>query len=189
MPKKGSEIDAKAGEIRLSLKNAAPGTCFAAFGVFMIVVMLIQGNPEKKVIKTQTKEVISQEVTWRSDDEIILTAMTRGRKLEQAGEFKEAIKAYVDPLKNGDLSLKEVVGLLRAISTVYLKQNRQDEAYAYASFAYQVDPSNAEGLVLIARIQFHRGKNDEAIKAISEAARIDPSFIIERDQMKEKMKP
>ena len=186
MPKEGSEIDAKAGEIRLSLKNAAPGTCFAALGVFMIVAMLVQGNPEMRVLQVQTKGGTRWEVTWRSDGEDVLAAITRGQKHEQAGRLEEAIISYADPIKNGNLSMKEATGPLRAIAAVYLKQDRHDEAIAYASLAYHVDPDNANGLALIAQIQFHRGKHEEAIEAISEAARIDPAFIAQRDRMKEK---
>jgi tetratricopeptide (TPR) repeat protein len=185
MPQNGSELDAKAGEIRLSLRNAAPGTCFATLGAFMIIAMLVQGNPEKRELQVPTKEGTRREVTWRSGNEDIFVAIARGRKLEQDGLLAEAIKAYADPLKNGNLSLKEATGPLRAISAVYLKQDRHDEAIAYASLAYQIDPDNAEGSALIARIQLRRGQHEEAINAISHAARIDPAFIAERDRMKE----
>ncbi len=184
MPKEGSEIDAKAGEIRLSLKNAAPGTCFAALGVFMIVAMLVQGNPGKKVLEVPTKEGTRREVTWRSDGEDIFAVIARGQKLEQAGRLDEAIKAYADPLKDGNLAMKEATGPLRSIAAVYLKQDRHDEAMAYASLANQVDRENANGLALIARIQFRRGNYKEAVDAISEAARTDPTFIDERDRLK-----
>ncbi|MCW5205025.1 hypothetical protein VU02_03775 [Desulfobulbus sp. N2] len=48
MPQSGSDIDAKGGQIRLTIKNAAPGTCFALVGLAMILAMLAQGNPERK---------------------------------------------------------------------------------------------------------------------------------------------
>ena len=185
MPKDGSEIDATAGEIRLSLKNAAPGTCFATLGVLMIVAMLVQGNPEKREFQVSTSEGKRQEVFWRSSNEEILETMKRGQELEQDGRLDEAIKAYAYPLKNPSLSLREATGLLRAIATVYLKQDRLDEAIAYASLAYQIDQHHAEGLALISKIQLRRGKSEEAFKAITEAAQINPIFVPERDRLKE----
>jgi len=185
MPKEGSDIDAKAGEIRLSIKNAAPGTCFATFGVVMIVAMLIQGNPERRELQVPTKEGIRREVTWRSDSEDVSASIMHGQKLEQAGRLEEAIKAYAEPFKNDNLSIKETSDPLRAIAAVYLKQDRHDEAIAYASLAYQIDPNNAEGLALISKIQLRRGKSEEAFKAITEAAQINPIFVPERDRLKE----
>jgi len=184
MPKIGSEIDAQAGEIRLTLKNAAPGTCFAALGVLMIVAMVIQGNPEKKIVEVITKEGTRRETTYRSNDKNILAAINSGKKLEQAGRLDEATKAYAAPLNDGNLPLKDAADPLKAIAAVYLRQDRYDEAIAYASLAFQVDQANSNVLALIARIQFRRGKYEEAIEAISEAARNNPTFIAERDRMK-----
>ena len=42
----GTSVDAKIGEVNISLKNAAPGTVFALFGAIIIVVMLFQKPPE-----------------------------------------------------------------------------------------------------------------------------------------------
>ena len=46
MPEGRTDAEVAAGDIRLSLKNAAPGTIFALFGASTIMVMLIQGSPE-----------------------------------------------------------------------------------------------------------------------------------------------
>jgi tetratricopeptide (TPR) repeat protein len=186
MPKEGSEIDAKAGQVRLSLKNAAPGTCFAALGVIMIFAMVVQGNPEKRIEEVPTKGGSSRKVTWRSDGEDVSPAMARGRRLEQAGRLNEAILAYAEPLKNGDLPLNVATQPLRAIAAVYLKQNRLEEAIAYSLLAYQVDPDDADGLALTARIQEGRGKHAEAINYISQAARIDNAYTAERDRLKQR---
>jgi hypothetical protein len=43
---KGSDVDAKIGASRLTLKNAAPGTCFAFFGAILISIMVATGKPE-----------------------------------------------------------------------------------------------------------------------------------------------
>lgn len=183
MQMKGSDFDAQAGEVKLSLKNAAPGTTFAALGIIMIIVMLMKGIPEIKVSELPTKEGLHREVSLRSNGQNILIAITRGGEYEQVGRLDEAIKAYAEPLKDSALSLKDATAPLRAIARVYLKQGRLEEASAYASLSFQIDPDNAECSALIARINLRSGKHDEAIDAISNAARIDPSFIPERNQM------
>lgn len=186
MPKNGSEIDANAGEIRLSLKNAAPGTCFAVLGVLAIALMIVQGNPELKMVQIQNKDRNQIELTWRSDSQDIYAAMNSGKAHEAAGRLGEAIRAYAKPFDGGRLSLLEAATPLRAISGVFLTQQRLDEAIAYARLAIQVDPENAGGLALIARIQSQRGKHQEAFEAISKAARIDSAFVEERDRMLER---
>jgi len=185
MPREGSDVDAQAGEIRLTLKNAAPGTCFAAFGVFMIITMLVQGNPEYRLSDIASKEGTRREVNFRSENGDVSAALKRGGKLEATGQLDEAIKAYAEALINGKLPMLKAAGPLRAIAAVYHKQGRHDEAIAYARLTYQIDPDNASGLALIARIQISRGNHEEAIKAISRAADIEPAFVAERDRMKE----
>jgi len=185
MPGKGSEIDAQAGAVRLTLKNAAPGTIFAALGAFMIVAMLVQGNPEKKIVETETKEGTRRETTFRSEDADLESALLKGDQYENTDQLIDAVQAYAVPLKDPALPLGRAAGPLRAIAGVYLKQGRWDEALAYASLSDQADPYNAPGLALIARIQLARGDRRAALDAISRAARIDPAFSEERDRIKE----
>jgi len=42
----GNAIQAEVGTLKFALRNYAPGTAFALFGVIMVSVMLAQGNPE-----------------------------------------------------------------------------------------------------------------------------------------------
>ncbi|MCP4696801.1 MAG: hypothetical protein GY862_08120 [Gammaproteobacteria bacterium] len=44
----GAEMDARFGDNHLSLKNAAPGTFFAAFGVVIVIVVLVGSPPAFK---------------------------------------------------------------------------------------------------------------------------------------------
>ena len=46
---RGAQMDATVGKTRFTLKNAAPGTCFAAFAAMIIVVMLANQPPEVKI--------------------------------------------------------------------------------------------------------------------------------------------
>lgn len=42
----GTSVDAKIVGYHFTLKNAAPGTCFAFFGVLIISIMFVSGSPE-----------------------------------------------------------------------------------------------------------------------------------------------
>jgi hypothetical protein len=59
------ELDA--GQIRLTVKNAAPGTCFALFGAAMVSVMLIQGNPELLFDRTAS-DGSAEHITLRGEE-------------------------------------------------------------------------------------------------------------------------
>jgi hypothetical protein len=41
---RGAEVSASAGGVQFTLKNAAPGTCFALFGAGIIVFMLAMAS-------------------------------------------------------------------------------------------------------------------------------------------------
>ena len=41
----GTSAEAKTGTFSLSVKNAAPGTCFALFGAALIVAMVVEAAP------------------------------------------------------------------------------------------------------------------------------------------------
>lgn len=183
MPKEGSTVDANAGNVKLSLKNAAPGTCFAALGVFLMVSMVIQGNPEQKIEEVPTPHGTQRTRTYRSDGQDMGKILAQGKTLELEGKPTEAIMVYTEPLKNGDLPLKLAIAPLRAIASVYQKQDCLREALVYALLAHQVDPKNADGLALIARIHLGLGNKEDAISYIKKAADIDHAYTDDQKRM------
>ena len=67
MPEGRTEGELDAGQIRLTVKNAAPGTCFALFGAAMVSVMLIQGNPELLFDRTAARwRCRAHHAPWRA---------------------------------------------------------------------------------------------------------------------------
>lgn len=212
MPQNGSDIDVKYREVRLTIKNASPGTILALVGLAMIVAMQIQGNPAREITRhyeknapmkneetgqkndgkqdnsdKETRVVYIEKESIRGDSEDVFTAIESGKQFEQVGQTDKAIASYTKPLKNEKLSLKDATPPLRALAAVYLKQERYDEAIAYASLAHNADQNNAEGLALMAVIELQRKKYERAVEAISRAAEIDPDFISERDEIKKKI--
>jgi tetratricopeptide (TPR) repeat protein len=128
MPKKGSDFDTKAGQVRLSFKNAAPGTCFAALGVIMILAMVIQGNPETKIAEVSTNEGQRRVKTTRSDTNDTSIAMAIGQQLEIAERHNEAIEASAESLKNGERPLVAATDSLKVVTATAVASGKKLEA-------------------------------------------------------------
>ena len=152
MPREGSDIDAAAGEIRLTLKNAAPGTCFAAFGSIIIATMIWQGNPEFSSTK-QGPDGAQSSTTMRGGDDASLPQIQRGLAMEQQGRLGEAIEAYATALTEPSQTLAEASAPLFRLAAVYHRQRRYGEALAFASLAAQVGKDRDQALALVADIE------------------------------------
>lgn len=55
MPRQHTEAGVEAGGVRLSVKNAAPGTCFALLGAAILAAMLAHGNPMFEMQRVQDR--------------------------------------------------------------------------------------------------------------------------------------
>ncbi len=137
MPEGGTHAEARAGDIRLTLKNAAPGTVFALFGAAIIVVMLIQGSPElliedvsqlsasasEKPGEDAVKRRVQLKGPW---DEAQAEARDRynaafqqGLRHQEAGEVAPAIAAYGRALSESQVSLRRAASALNQLPWLY----------------------------------------------------------------------
>lgn len=182
MPRDGSQIDAQAGEIRLSLKNAAPGTIFALFGAVIIGLMLWQGNPQAdETIKTAATDAgggtttVTRTASLRGGAEFEV-GLTTAHALAAAGQHDDAIRAFGRLLADPTLSLDDAAGPMFGIADAMLSAGRADEAHTYASIVQTVRPESAEVYHLIARIQEARGQRQNALRAMERAASLDNAY-------------
>lgn len=173
MPEGATDAEAQAGDIKLTVKNAAPGTCFAMFGALIIVVMVWQGIPELKGTKTLDRTGERTEFSLRG---------------QESGDVKAAISAYASALSNASRSLGDAVEPLTGLASVYRQQKRFDEALAYVRLAHQIRPNAAAPLVVIAQIERDRGRLDEAIRAMKHAAERDPALHSEVTELEKLLK-
>lgn len=180
----GSEIGADAGAIKLTVKNAAPGTVFATFGALLIIVMLVQGMPELNRTESAAGSEVTRALTMRGEDETVAESLARGRALERAGDADAAIRAYAGAFDGRDRRLAEIAAPLRAIAGVYQAQGRHDEAAAYAGLANEIDRDDAAGLALWAEAQHGRGETGLAIRAMERAVALDPSLAAKLDALR-----
>ncbi|WP_300672001.1 hypothetical protein [Desulfoluna sp.] len=180
----GTTVDANFGEHRFKLQNAAPGTCFALFGVVIISVMIFAGSPELtlNLINGYSQEKSSSgggedkhQMTLslrggEGEEACGLTAaIKKGRYYEERGELDNAILAYQEGLA--------LVGLpLNYLAWLYHTRGDDTKALPLARMATQLLPEEANCLDTLAEIEFDAGAYAEALSLMEKAAGINPIF-------------
>lgn len=165
MPKDGSEIDASSGEIRLTVKNAAPGTCFAALGVMLVAMLLADGLPEKtKVTERDNRGNSKIETSLRGNGDVFPIA--------NDGEIARLSKL----LQNPSLKLGEASRPLSELAKLYFQQGRVLEARSLLRLSYGASPRNTETLHLLSMVEGAIGNCEDALKSIRLASELDPSM-------------
>jgi tetratricopeptide (TPR) repeat protein len=188
-----TEFTAKLGESELSLVSAGPGLFFALFGVIVISVMIVQGNPEltlkknppqkerssEKVLKYENmprvkEEVPHMELTMRGNQDnkqSILYKMNQGMQKERDGNIDDAITLYQDALK---LSTPAMNGLAWLYAT-----ERHDQhllAKLLSNLSVELCPEEANYWDTFAEILFKEKQYRRALSAKKKAVALDPSF-------------
>jgi tetratricopeptide (TPR) repeat protein len=175
---KETTFDAKAAGLAFALKSAAPGTFFSLFGVIIISVMLVQGNPElalKSVSDAQRAAGLpeSSELTLRGgapattgkfDD-----AVQRGLEYDRKGDITKAIVSYEE-------AMTEVAAPMNQLAWDYLQQGKAESALPLARLAVQLCPGKAPFLDTLAEILFREGERGEALKWMEKAATLDSKY-------------
>ena len=189
-----TRINAQAGQIKLTLANAAPGTVFAAFGVFIITVMLFQGNPELVLKDLQVASVddlqsgsvhsvgsASLKGDGNSNNEAgkalqhFDQAYNEGVQKYRAGNIDGAITAYNRALAESEVPLGKAADVLNELAWIYREQHRIDEALALAHIATTVDQNNANAFDTLALILLDKKEYKAAEEAAEKAVNLDPA--------------
>jgi len=191
MPDGATDATAEAEGIKLSVKNAAPGTCFALFGITVIVTMLVQGNPElvlEEVAGKVEKLGVNKNATLTSDsslrtirlkgpDDAVFrfnTHLETGFRLENSGDINGARSAYAKALSESEVSLRYSSSALNQVAWGYLQQQRFEEALAISRITAIVDPQNPVYCDTLSQIQLARGEIEEAIQWAEKAVSLAP---------------
>ncbi len=197
MPESRTDSEFQAGEIRLTVKNAAPGTCFALFGAVMVSVMLIQGNPEL-LLDRKTSDGSDQRITLRGEDPSPVAAAA----MNSTG-FRHYVDGILDGSKNVDAAIDEQAQVLKANTTLadaaeplshlaalYLAEGKRvdtelaGKALGLTEVVYQVAPSDADNLATMAWAQWYLGDRDRAERAMAKAAKADTRYAPDLAEMR-----
>lgn len=173
-----SDVEGQAGNIRLTVKNAAPGTCFALFGCFTIGIMLIQGGPQlmiedlpKVADAERVGEMPLKRLTMKggldmagySEENGFLSLLAPAMRLQQAGDDEAALAAYGKALAMPEVTLFEAAKAFNQVAWLYLKQRRTDEALPLARLAVQVDSKNGRYRDTLANVLYNKALYNEAL--------------------------
>jgi tetratricopeptide (TPR) repeat protein len=187
-----TEFHAKLGETELSLVSAGPGLFFALFGIIVISVMIVQGNPELTLKKNQaqekspkkmlryeseprvTHEVPQMELTMRGKQDkhdSILYKINQGMQNERNGNIDDAITLYQEALV---LSAPAMNGL--AWLYVTERHDKHSLAKLLSQLTVHLCPDEANFWDTYAEILFNEKQYRQAMSAKKKAADLDPSF-------------
>ncbi len=185
--KKGTDVDAKIAGTSIKLKNAAPGTCFALFGVVIISIMFIYGGPEltMKTIEDATKvdQTLSQkrvgvenvekeqtELKLRGNDNDLLS------KAIKEGLFYEGEKDTIKAIAAYEKAINLMAEPMNNLSWLYLGRGNVEEALPLSKMAVMLTPHDPNHLDTHAEILFKLGNYAEALKTMEKAANLDSQY-------------
>lgn len=180
---------AEVGEIKLTLSNAAPGTCFALFGSAVIVAMLAQGNPEFN-LQTPNQmasldvsgDGIPEDITLRLKGQngesqafsvhAFADSVSAAKKQFVLGQTEDAMKLYSAALATPGLTTQEGATAIAGLAEVFLERGEYHKAEALARLAAMFEPAEAENFNALARALIAIGDGD-AVNAAKQAVRLD----------------
>ncbi len=179
----GTSVEAEVGANRFTLKNAAPGTCFALFGVIIIAIMFATGGPEltlnhlKNATMTSTDQEKSEpgseswEIGLKGDiTDSIKIAYKSGLFYERQRDTTNAIAAYEKALNLFPTDI------LNNLAWMYLFAGKIEESKPMVQLATQLEPNNANYLDTYAEFLYNVGNYEEGLRIIEKAAKLNSKF-------------
>jgi tetratricopeptide (TPR) repeat protein len=180
----GTTLNANIAGSGFTLKNAAPGTFFALFGVLVISIMFAKGSPEftlemlKNAALTEGKaepEPAISRLVLRGQDSTLQSFTQKGIEAERQRDTTGAMAAYQE-------ALLLMATPMNHLAWLYQQHGRLDEALPLAQLAVQFTSEKAEFLDTLAVTLCKSGKYSEALPVMEKAARLQPSRFRDRLQ-------
>ena len=166
----GTDVEANVGVYRFRLKNAAPGTCFALFGVVVICIMFAKGSPELtlETLNKADSNSIETRLKARGDEGKILHVLTqKGVEYQEQGHIDKAIAEYKE-------AITLIANPINYLAWLYQKQEKFEEALSLARLAVDLRPDDSNSLDTLAVILCKTGKRSEALRVMERAVRLKP---------------
>ena len=189
-----TEAGLEIAEFKLNLKNAAPGTCFAAFGAGIILAMLIEGSPSLTMETAQNVAAAERSaapqpvsvagsvrsLTMKGDPEGTLPPGLADR-LESAassaaqGDLSGAMNAYSAILEERGLLASEAALALQPMAEIALQRGDHAQAETFARLAMFFAGYEAGSLDTLARVLIAQGHPGEAVELARQARTAAPN--------------
>lgn len=173
----------KVGDFTLTLKNVAPGTCFALFGAVIISVIVVQGSPEFAIQELQrmgglnAPEVIGKTTFLKGsrgaksagDYETFELLIEQANRYNRKGNRDEAIAAYMNALAIPEVTLARAAQAFNELAWAYEKRGKSSEALPLARLAVNVDPQTSAFRDTLALVLLKLGESKEAMEHAHQA--------------------
>jgi tetratricopeptide (TPR) repeat protein len=160
-------VTAEIASAKLTLRNAAPGTCFALFGVIIIAVMFAAGGPE---ISLEQLEKGGMKANLRGNDPAeIKSDSQRALDYLRQGDYRRARDTVIEALEFSAPQMNDFAWVLLQTAP------EMPQTGLLAGIAVATEPQNPNFLHTLAEIQFKNGRKQEAIRTLEKARRFDPS--------------
>ncbi|MCA9468114.1 MAG: hypothetical protein KC643_22095 [Nitrospira sp.] len=168
---RGTSVEAEFDGSRLTLKNAAPGTCFALFGAIIIGVMFWAGSPEG--IFEETKSILRGKTPFPAEtqgdttQDLAISALTQeGINFEKNNNKEKAKEKYLEAVI---LAVEPMNGL----AWLYQQEGKIKEALTLAQLVAQVRPEEVRFLDTLAVVLCKSGDHKAAIHFMEKATKLD----------------
>lgn len=172
-----TEVGGTFGEVKFTLKNAAPGTVFALFGIVLISVMLVKLPPE--LITNDLKKSFSSLVSEKN----------RPVQVKIRGEAQEEVKALIEKQLSEIENLKSLMAKkeyekailliaqpMNAVAWRYYQEGKLDEALSISRIAVSLSPEYANFLDTLGEILFAKKSYSAALEVMEKAAKLDKQY-------------
>lgn len=184
----GTDATAKGANLEFTLKNAAPGSLFAAFGAFVIGLTLITGSPSLVLedVKTfqstssaQTPSSQYTKVQLKGADEHVVQVFA---SLMEEGDVNRdvrptvALTAYQKALSIPEITLGQAARGFNEMAWLYQQHGDADAALPLIRLAVGLDTSSPEFLHTLAIVLKERGQIVDAVTTMRQATALDSSY-------------
>jgi len=190
----GNELTAEIGGMKFFLKNGAPGTFFALFGIIIISAMIITGAPEytrhilnksiseksgeqdkqSKPEKTGEKSVVEEKIMLKGDSynsSDYSRFMEKAKAFEINGQIREASLKYQEAISVASEAMNN-------LAWIYLNtgDGKLEDALQLSKMAVKYNSADADYCDTLSGILFKKGEYQDALQAKTRAAELDEKF-------------
>lgn len=183
-----TEIEGQAGEYRLTIRNAAPGTCFALFGATLIAANFIGGGPgvTMKTLEKVSTIPISEpqnpktpELLKKNPNELAIRAQPQKEEAHERVNLKAKNRTPPSHIasteKVSELIMKggEADTIWELVERAKKYETNQDKANAIKTYEKALSPMG-EPMNNLASLYLDAGKNEQAVMLAHLAVTISP---------------
>jgi hypothetical protein len=152
----GTTIESSIGIGKFTVRNAAPGTAFALFGVCLLMITLVQGRPlvtletlsqwQGKVGADESNETTGKEkIELRGSGGAIEQLTAEGVEFARKGDNANAQRAFEE-------AVTDMAEPMNDLAWIYLGSGHAKEALSLATVAVQLRPNEPRYLDTLAKV-------------------------------------